>query len=221
MSVVPTATYRLQFHGGFTFTQARALVPYLVAGAAVASPVIIQRLSGFASPYGVPRSWLGRVDNLSHFYLPRLGNFRFVLGVSPNSVLNAPETWREKIFLESGHLWLLWVGGIPMLCAFLVWLHLARAGARQRAVRDPDGVVGVASAAARVSLTIMAVLTTIDMHLTLRGASDVLMLFVATGIAPLVLPRETVAQSQRPVRPEPLASVGWGRPPKALEAVGP
>ena len=29
MSAVPTATYRLQFHGGFTFAQARALVPYL------------------------------------------------------------------------------------------------------------------------------------------------------------------------------------------------
>src|ERR1043165_3806833 len=29
MSVVPIATYRLQFHGGFTFAQAREIVPYL------------------------------------------------------------------------------------------------------------------------------------------------------------------------------------------------
>ena len=29
MSVIPTATYRLQFHRDFTFAQARALVPYL------------------------------------------------------------------------------------------------------------------------------------------------------------------------------------------------
>lgn len=29
MSAVPTATYRLQFHGGFTFAHARALAPYL------------------------------------------------------------------------------------------------------------------------------------------------------------------------------------------------
>lgn len=29
MTAVPTATYRLQFHGGFTFAQARGLVPYL------------------------------------------------------------------------------------------------------------------------------------------------------------------------------------------------
>lgn len=29
MSAVPIASYRLQFHAGFTFTQARELVPYL------------------------------------------------------------------------------------------------------------------------------------------------------------------------------------------------
>ena len=29
MRAFPTATYRLQFHSGFTFAQARELVPYL------------------------------------------------------------------------------------------------------------------------------------------------------------------------------------------------
>ena len=29
MSIVPTSTYRLQFHQGFTFADARGIVPYL------------------------------------------------------------------------------------------------------------------------------------------------------------------------------------------------
>ena len=88
----------------------------LAAAASPPSPCACRHLVG-----GVPISWLTRWDNLSHFYLPALGDFHFLLGVRPDSVLRAPETWRDVIYLESGYLELLWVGGIPLLLGF-VWL---------------------------------------------------------------------------------------------------
>ena len=65
----------------------------------------------------LPQSWQGRIDNLTNFYMPRLAHFRWVLGIRPDTVLPAPETWRDVIYLESGYLWLFWVGGIPLVLA--------------------------------------------------------------------------------------------------------
>ena len=42
------------------------------SAAVVAGPVVSQRLAGFGGPQGLPPSWLGRFDNLTHFYLPEL-----------------------------------------------------------------------------------------------------------------------------------------------------
>ena len=42
-----------------------------------------------------PHSWQGRIDNLTNFYVPRLSGFKWVLGVRPDTVLPAPETWRD------------------------------------------------------------------------------------------------------------------------------
>ena len=87
-----------------------------VAGVAVlvGAPAFVARLESFGEGYGVPRSWLGRWDNLTTFYVPSLFDHGgFLIGVSPDSVLPAPETWREVIYLESGYLHLLWVGWPP------------------------------------------------------------------------------------------------------------
>ena len=71
-----------------------------------------------------------------------------MLGIRPDTVLPAPETWRDVIYLESGYLWLFWVGGIPLVLGFL-WLlrhgfRLTRQVTKTRA--DDIGVAAVAAA---------------------------------------------------------------------------
>lgn len=162
------------------------LVPVALA---IGAPALIGRLEGFGE-FGVPRSWIGRWNNLSNFYLPRFGFINVLLGVSPNSVLPAPERWREVIYLEGGYLQLLWVGGIPLLAAFL-WLSvvvLRRTGklmaqSETQPEGQPDGQPSALTAAAStlwVCWWFMLILTVLDPHLTLRGTGDVL--FMLMGI---------------------------------------
>jgi hypothetical protein len=154
------------------------LVPVALA---VGAPALIGRLQGFGE-FGVPRSWIGRWSNLSTFYLPRFGFINVLLGVSPNSVLPAPERWRDVIYLESGYLNLIWIGGIPLLAAF-GWLSvvvLRRAG---KLIAQSDGQPGALPAAASalwVSWCLVVILTVLDPHLTFRGSGD--LLFVLMGM---------------------------------------
>ncbi|MGH3971778.1 MAG: hypothetical protein ACRDS9_00395, partial [Pseudonocardiaceae bacterium] len=149
------------------------LVPLALAFGA---PALIGRLQGF-SEYGVPRSWIGRWNNLSDHYLPRFDFINVLIGVSPNSVLPAPERWREVIYLEGGYLQLLWIGGIPLLAAF-VWLAVAVLRRSQELMEQP-GAVGVAASALWVCWWFVIILTVIDPHLTLRGTGDVLFMLMA------------------------------------------
>jgi hypothetical protein len=166
------------------------LVPVALA---VGAPALIGRLQGFGD-YGVPLSWIGRWNNLSDFYLPRFGFINVLLGVSPNSVLQAPERWREVIYLESGYLELLWIGGIPLLAAF-IWLSVAvlrRTGklmaqsGGQSGGQSADqsggqsGATATAASALWVCWWFVLILTVLDPHLTLRGTGDVL--FMLMGI---------------------------------------
>lgn len=154
--------------------------PIVVLAAVVAWPVVGTRLAGFGDGAGVPSSWLGRIDNLTHFYLPRLAGFHWVLGVRPDSVLPAPETWRQIIFLESGYLWFFWVGGLPL---FLGFLYFARVAFRHtdRIWRSRRDDVGLAALAAQAALCSILVLSLIDMHLTLRGGGD--LFFILLGLS--------------------------------------
>jgi len=144
---------------------------------AFGAPALINRLQGFGE-YGVPRSWIGRWNNLSNFYLPRFDFINVLLGVSPNSVLPAPERWREVIYLEGGYLQFLWIGGIPLLAAFC-WLAVAVLR-RTRELMERPGAIGVAASALWVCWWFVLILTVIDPHLTLRGTGDVL--FMLMGI---------------------------------------
>ena len=159
----------------------RWAIPFLAVGALVAGPVVATRLAGFgAGGSALPQSWRGRVDNITNFYIPMLSNFRWVLGVRPDSVLQAPETWRQSIFLESGLLWLFWVGGIPLFVGFcfLVRRIFDTTGPIAKSRSDD---VGVAALAVRAGLSGMLILTVIDMHLTLRGGGD--LFFILLGLA--------------------------------------
>jgi hypothetical protein len=144
---------------------------------AVGAPALIGRLQGF-SEFGVPPSWIGRWNNLSGHYMPRFDFINVVLGVSPDSVLQAPERWRDVIYLESGYLELLWVGGIPLLAAF-IWLSVVVLR-RARALMEAPGALGAAASALWVSWWFVLILTVLDPHLTLRGTGD--LLFMLIGI---------------------------------------
>ena len=154
------------------------LVPVALA---IGAPALIGRLQGF-SEFGVPRSWIGRWNNLSNFYLPRFGFINVLMGVSPDSVLEAPERWRDVIYLESGYLELLWVGGIPLLAAF-VWLSvvvLRRARELMDGPENQQSALGAAASALWVCWWFVLILTVLDPHLTLRGTGD--LLFMLIGI---------------------------------------
>ncbi|MBW0110140.1 hypothetical protein I4I84_15545 [Pseudonocardia sp. KRD-182] len=150
-----------------------------LAGIAVLAglPAFAERLSQFGDGFGVPRSWLGRWDNLTNFYLPRLTDGSFVLGVSPDSVLAAPETWREVIYLEYGYLQLLWVGGLPLLAAF-AWLSVVvLRESREQALRTD--VTGAYAATLVAAWWMVLLLSVIDIHLVLRGTGELLFLLLA------------------------------------------
>ena len=153
--------------------------PSAVAAVALLQPVLQRRLSGFSSAEGLPSSWVVRLDNLRRFFWPELfSHFHYVLGVRPSGRVRAPETWRTWVWIESGHTWLLWNGGLPLFGSFVafVWVGLRGAAAVARARADAVGVAAVATFAAVV---VVAVLTTFDAHLTLRGTADMLFALLA------------------------------------------
>ncbi len=156
------------------------VLPVVAVALLVAWPVVDQRLEGFGGSLGYPTSWHSRIDNLTSFFLPQLAGFNWVLGVRPDPVLPAPETWRNAIYLESGVLWLLWVGGIPLLIAFC-WFVRAALRHTHRVARGRSDVIGVVSLAAFGSLCAMAFLTLFDAHVQMRGGGDAL--FILLGLS--------------------------------------
>jgi hypothetical protein len=159
-------------------------LPALPIVALVGAPAFVGRISGFFDGFGVPRSWLGRYDNLAHFYLPGLGNFRFLLGVSPQTVLPAPELWRTQIFLESGYLSFLWIGGVPLLLGF-IWLSKELFCWFDTVALRRDAAGAIAAAMQGIWWMVM-VLSLIDVHLVLRGFGDLLAVLIALVTGRLV-----------------------------------
>ncbi|HSH61468.1 MAG TPA: hypothetical protein VK988_17860 [Acidimicrobiales bacterium] len=149
-----------------------ALVPALVVAALLVTPVIEERLNSISQSQGLPTSWIARVDNLKTYVLPELSNdFSYVLGVRPSARIPKNGDADGYVFIESGHLWLLWTGGIPFLVAFFVFVF-TNARATARIARRRLDAVGIAAAASFSGLIVLAVVTTFDPHLTLRGAAD-------------------------------------------------
>ncbi len=160
---------------------ARTLPAVVVAGIAV-WPVINTRLAGFSSPGGLPHSWQGRLDNLRDFFWPKLfEGHAYLLGVRPAARLPAYDSWRDWIYIESGHTYLLWVGGIPFLLAFCWYVYVALR-ATVGVARRRDDVIGAAGTAAVCGLGVMFVLMTFDAHLVLRGAADSLFVVLALSL---------------------------------------
>lgn len=163
------------------------LVPIAGVAFVLGAPALLSRLSAFAAGE-LPQSWQVRGDNIAHFYLPKIADFGFVLGVSPNSVLPAPETWREVIDLESGYLHLLWVGGIPLLAAF-GWLSVVvLRGTAQLRVRGD--AIGAYASTLEAAWWVILVLSLIDIHLVMRGVGDLIFVLLAIVSARLGVKRD-------------------------------
>jgi hypothetical protein len=134
-------------------------------------PVVERRLDGIDQGSGLPQSWVVRVENLQEFFWPVLrADWNWVLGVRPSARVEAPEVWRDWVFIESGHTWLLWNGGLPLLLAFAAFLVVAARAVLARSSRDD--AVGVAATGAAAALAVLAVLMLFDPHLTMRGTAD-------------------------------------------------
>jgi hypothetical protein len=146
-------------------------------------PVVKRRLSGFANLSGVPLGWQGRLSNLRTYFWPQLfSNFNYILGVRPAARIDLSITGTQFIWIESGHTALLWTGGIPLLSAFFLFLWVS-IRTTARIARARDDAFGVAAIASFASLVVLAVLTTFDPHVTLRGSSDVLFAVLALACA--------------------------------------
>lgn len=147
-------------------------IPVIALAVIMFWSVVDQRLSGFERHSGLPQSWEGRIENLEYFVIPELiENDNWLLGVRPAARIPAPEWWRDWVFIESGYIWLLWIGGIPFLCAFLtfVWVGLRDLN---WIIRRKTGFASIAAVASAASLTMIAVLMFLDPHLTMRGGAD-------------------------------------------------
>jgi hypothetical protein len=149
-----------------------ASVPVTAVGMIAFWPVIAGRLAGFEGPSGLPHSWEGRWANLRDFFLPEImSGVNWLTGVRPAARVPAPESWRDFVYIESGYVWLLWIGGVPFLLAFLGfagicgWL-LWRVTQTERNPRCAAASAGLAY------LVVIMVLMLLDPHLTVRGSAD-------------------------------------------------
>jgi hypothetical protein len=170
-----------------------SLLPAATAGIAAAVvllwPVIQGRLAGFQNPSGLPPSWTGRWENLETYFLPEIfSGLNWLVGVRPAARLPASETWREWIYIESGYVWLLWIGGLPFLAAFGFFV-LTACQQLLWVARERNDAVGAAATASLSYLVVIVVLMLFDPHLTVRGSADLFFPLLALGAVASALPR--------------------------------
>jgi hypothetical protein len=116
----------------------------LVAGLAL-TRVIGERLSEIDPSSGLPRNWLVRLDNLRTYFWPELfSDFNWVLGVRPFPEAVGRWPLSGTVWIESGHTWPLWIGGVPLLSAF-IWFVVAATRAVWPVARTRRDAFGVAA----------------------------------------------------------------------------
>ncbi len=151
-------------------------------------PVISRRLDGFNTSSGLPQSWQARIDNLNEFFLPVLGrDFNWALGVRPDTSVDNPDEILGETFIESGFVWLVWVGGLVLLAAFVFLMFTA--GQRfLTAARARDPWLGAVGAGGLAATGFIGLLTITDPHLTLRGIADVYFPLMAMALVAAAAP---------------------------------
>lgn len=137
-------------------------------------PTIAPRIADFSSLHGMPTSWLVRYHNLSTYFWPQIvDGSNLLVGVRPAARVPIDEGAFGFIWIESGYLWLLWGGGIPLFAAF-VWFvrtSLKATGPPARALANPPAVAALAAYTGLVSCVVLMIF---DPHITYRGSADAL-----------------------------------------------
>jgi hypothetical protein len=147
-------------------------IPVACLAIALLWPVLAERLSGFQSLSGLPSSWVNRLENLERFFLDELfSGLNWLTGVRPSARIATPEPWREWVYIESGYLWLLWTGGVPLVAAYMLFVWNAQHKLR-RVIGTHRNSIGVAAIASLSWAVTMSLLMVLDPHLTMRGAAD-------------------------------------------------
>jgi hypothetical protein len=171
--------------------------------------VIERRLQGFGTVSGWPESWIGRYNNLRGYFWPELtADNNFLLGVRPNSrVPGSRDAGIDWVWIESGYMWLLWGGGLPLLLAYLAFTVVVFART-WRSARDDGSVYGAVATAVFSGMCVFTVLMLLDPHITYRGAADTFFALLAIlATSPFLVRREVVLPRPRdavdPVVPPP------------------
>jgi hypothetical protein len=161
-----------------------ALTPVAGIAAMVLRPVIAKRLSGFNGGHTLPPSWQARLDNITTYFWPVLErDWNWLTGVRPLARVDGPAfSGIQYIWIESGHIWLLWTGGVPFALAFIAFMWVALRSVA-RVARTRVDACGVAAIAAFTALSVDAVLMATDPHLTLRGSADLMFALLALTFA--------------------------------------
>ncbi len=172
----------------------------LVGGAGLLAlwPVFSKRLDEFRGFDELPRSWADRVDNLNEFFLPELlTDDNWLWGVRPVTSTENLDIVTGLVFLESGYLAMLWIGGVFLLFA-AVALQITAIQASWQQVRRADPWVAAAAVGTFVGFVAVSLLMLIDSHLTFRASADLLYTLMAlsmfsTVAAPLTMKHRNCA----------------------------
>jgi len=164
---------------------------FVVAGAAAAvglQNIIVHRLEGFQSQYGIPESWVRRYLNLVTYFWPKLSSdYNYVLGVRPMARVEVAFDITGFVWIEMGYMWLLWGGGIPLVASFVYFVKSSLTMA-WRAARTGLEAARPAAVGAFTAVVVMSVLMVFDPHLTYRGAADMLFTLLALAGPRLATP---------------------------------
>jgi hypothetical protein len=166
-------------------------------------PTIEPRIAEFSSLHGLPTSWLVRYYNLSNYFWPQIidGSNVFV-GVRPAARVPVEGAF-GFVWIESGYLWLLWGGGLPLLAAFCWFVRagLKATGPAARLLATPASVAALAGYSGLVSCVVLMIF---DPHITYRGSADALFGLLALASAGSQVGRKGRRRDHRYVRGEQL-----------------
>jgi hypothetical protein len=174
----------------------------LVLGLVALQPVLSARTSAADPATGLPVSWTGeygRLANLQRYFLPELASdYNWVFGVQTSARMPGEESWRAWVYIESGYVWTMWTGGLPLLAAVVTLIVVAvRTG--RRLMRSDARISRVLGTALITVPATLAVLMVLDPHLTLRGGAELFFVLLALGAG------LTSADGGRPAVGEPVA----------------